>query len=397
MATTMYVALVAGLAWLGSPGPGKQGKRDPCREGSPAHTKAKKAVEKLGKNIQKLPPHADPRPRLMELGRLLDGHCFSLASLSRPRLDPDSALALKTWWHDGGAGWVQHFLRLRSRKRDSRVLRTSVTPPTMRKTLSKETNPDHPLAPLLCSLRDGTCGRAAAGWSRRARKAFVLHADNRRQQQGQRYCEHETSAVKKDDQYARWVACTLAQAPRREAFPLTGIVVPTRGWFVLSGRRGHYGYCDEIRAYDLATGAAYIVEGCSDLDLSDGGSVNHPATDRSRIRSRVGHVPLDNLREAVWMTLLANEVEMEVLPEASTERIPAGVKLRLPTTSSSGASIGRSWSRDSGQTTLSWDLVVGGQTLTSGSLTWPNDYNHAAYDHAVELLRIAELALYSPP
>lgn len=44
---------------------------------------------------------------------------------------------------------------------------------------------------------------------------------------------------------------------------------PSHGWFILRGRRGHYRFSDEVRAYDLATGAAYVAR--SEAALALGG------------------------------------------------------------------------------------------------------------------------------
>ena len=61
-----------------------------------------------------------------------------------------------------------------------------------------------------------------------------------------------------------WRACVEGRAPeagrvaarRRSRRPDTG-------WLVIAGRRGHYQFCDTIRAYHLGTGAAFIDDSCT--------------------------------------------------------------------------------------------------------------------------------------
>ena len=52
-----------------------------------------------------------------------------------------------------------------------------------------------------------------------------------------------------------------------------------------------------------------------------------------------------------------------------------------------------SGSFSSAQTRLSWSYVIDGSAVVSGTLIWPSDYNDAAKDYAVELLKGAESSL----
>ncbi len=57
---------------------------------------------------------------------------------------------------------------------------------------------------------------------------------------------------------------------KRIALPLGDVKAPDTGWLVIAGRRGHYEFCDTVRAYDLETGAAFIDDNCSELTLQLG-------------------------------------------------------------------------------------------------------------------------------
>ena len=71
-----------------------------------------------------------------------------------------------------------------------------------------------------------------------------------------------------DKRYQKWHACIEELRPRQDALPLGRVRAPMRGFFVVRGRRGHYSFCDEIRAYDLASGAAYVASSCSGVNSS---------------------------------------------------------------------------------------------------------------------------------
>jgi hypothetical protein len=192
--------------------------------------------------------------------------------------------------------------------------------------------------------------------------------------------------------------CLSEHRLRGWALPLGRVREPERGWLVIRGRRGHYEFCDQLGVYDVETGAAYVAKSCSGLHLRPGGEVNFEATDASRKAAvEVGRVKVENLREAVWMMLLA-PVAQEAFLSADYFPLPQGM---IPTPPDPDASrrIAGSFGWNSGQTQLGWSwLTSDGQTLASGTLRWPSSYS-APEAHAADLLRIAELGLISecPP
>jgi len=168
--------------------------------------------------------------------------------------------------------------------------------------------------------------------------------------------------------------------------PLGGLRAPTRGWLTLTGRRGHHSYCDEVRAYDLATGAAYVHEFCDAFFLirtADGKTA--PKANARTIRA--GRVPVSNLREAAWMMLVADKVGAPLVTEAGRAQIPAGMPF-FEATSFGGSIGGRSYG--SGQTILDWRYSYDDRPRAWGDLIWPEDLNNPARAHAAKLLKIAE-------
>jgi hypothetical protein len=173
--------------------------------------------------------------------------------------------------------------------------------------------------------------------------------------------------------------------------PLGGIKVPRTGWFVVAGRRGHYQFCDSVRAYDLRTGAVFIDESCSGLVLHADGDVDRGATNARRIRrARAGVVSVDNLREAVWMLLLRGEGQ-EIQLRAEYYPLPAGltpaVTVGQPAPEDTPPSF--RWFTTA-QTSLTWQWTPEtGNSAFLGALTWP-DSSDAAESHAAALLAVAE-------
>lgn len=353
--------------------------------------------------VNRLRPADDPKPALAAITAALSSGCFRVSAGDEPSLEADSGLALKAWWNDqGGRWWVAHYLDLKS-PRDSTGRPSSVVAPTMRRTLTRETRPGHPLFELLCAADDPKCGAEIEGFRERAEYAFrgfatAKHAawlDSERQDappESITTCVAKALAPPADERYVAWRACLLSASRPRARLPLGPTKAPRRGWLVLRGRRGHYSFCDEVRAYDLATGAAYVAQSCSELALQSGGSVDGARTDAGRkSETHAGHVSTEALREAAWMTLFAAEVQPDV-QEAWGYALPEGVEPKVPE-SGSGRGLGFSFSTSSAQTSLAWGYIVDGKTIASGTLTWPENYNDAALEHAVQLLRFAESTL----
>lgn len=372
-----------------------------CGGDTPWSRQAQAALTQLGKEIEALPPDRDPAPLVKRLQELLASRCFRIA---RDELSGrfDSGLSLTTWWTSGGEEWLSSVLS------GDREL---VLPPEARSTLALDGNPQQPLAALLCGLADPVCGRETGGWVARAEAALAARAratvaadkDEAAAQTGEEKdraprspadCAARAKKALPDRRYQSWHACVEQLHPTQDALPLGRVRAPTRGFLVVRGRRGHYAFCDELRAYDLASGAAYVARSCSGLALSGDGSVDGARTDSGRRAELLtGQLPVDNLREAAWMALLLSKVERDKRVEAYRVAIPAGIKPQLPSDEGTltGTQMGSMWFT-SAQTQLSWTWLDGGRVQARGTLTWPDSYEAGAA-YAVELLRIAEAGM----
>jgi len=185
--------------------------------------------------------------------------------------------------------------------------------------------------------------------------------------------------------YGVWRDCAELAPARGVALPLGAFQLPATGWLVVTGNRG---LCREVRAYDAASGSAYVARLC---EAPLGSGPHHP---RPSPVVSVGAVPTSALREAVWMTLLTGETEKAIRPASAAFRIPEDLAIeRAVERAGAGAPSGLDgFGRGSTeQSELEWRFVVGGATRAAGKLTWPSDLNDGAAAHAVRLLEIAEL------
>jgi hypothetical protein len=372
----------------------------PCRAGTPAHDAAAKALDALDADIRKLGPASDPAPLMKRLQALGDQQCFRIVGgLSA---DAKSGLALRTWWEDGGHAVAAGALELGGKDPIVWVA------PDVRRALTRETAADHRLVPLLCPAYDESCGRDTDGWRLRA-EAALERAARARHAQGEGFrqtlADWKRERPPTDDDcpaYARkapgrrklasFQECLDATAGRSPTFPIGRVKKPLAGWLVVSGRRGHYAFCDELRAFDLATGSTYRVASCSGLALMSGGAVDHRATDGARKPDRErGLVSLDEIREAAWMLLQLGELDKDVRTHGFGQAPPEDLPLEREDNEERTFGIGMgSISMSSGQTQLTWRVTAAGRELGGGTITWPRDLNDDAEAYATELLDVAE-------
>jgi hypothetical protein len=420
----MRLAFVLVLAWLAAPdgGQGAQGLaelRRPlnaetrrCESESLAWKAGQQALGALHERITALADGDPPGPALDQFAALLSTDCFRFA-LESPRMPaPDTALSLKQWWADGGYDWLASYLELPELGVSTDLKKHVVVPPDTRRTLRVGAGPAH-LAPLLCALDDLKCAADTRGWRRRAESFLSLHRvreDDRERDEDLKKalardagsCEEIAARAPAALQYRGWRDCLESQRPTRWTLPLGPLKTPTSGWLIVSGRRGHYSFCEAIGAYHLGTGAAYIAESCSDLVLREEGSVDRGATQRAaRSRTVTGTLRLDNLREAAWALLVLKEAE-DVQARAEFYPLPSGLTPVLAAKEWDGpiAFSGGGW-MTSAQTTLDWSWVPQDGPVATGELTWPNSSN-GVEEHAAGLLDVAEGTLIegcppSPP
>lgn len=373
----------------------------PCAEGTPELQAATQELASLSQAIQALPPGGDPKPIGERLAALVESKCFAGAgSESVLTLGAfGSALSLKTYWFDGGEAALSS--RLEWNRPPTRDRRYWVGPSIRTALTLEDAGPRHPLGSLLCSASPGTpvtgvtasgCGSETAGWMLRAKHALRAHARAelataflRDPPPGDPPKTHAsciqkaTRSAAASKALAAFGECLHEVAVREDALPLGTFRAPRSGWLVLRGRRGHHGYCNELRAYDLATGAVWMASLCGGLSAPSGAP---------SITVQQGRVAVESLREAALVMFLAGSADRSVLVSGEGHAIPPELTIHVPKNRGIGLFFG-SIGFSSGRTTLVFQWVQQGKSLASGTVSWPDA--HAAIDeHATTLLAIAE-------
>jgi hypothetical protein len=251
------------------------------------------------------------------------------------------------------------------------------------------------LAPMLCPPNDATCDRTAS-YILRAHEAFDTDLRIREQNLHPKIdygtlhveipvqsCDGSQRPEDAPTTFESWASCVTSRAPRNWRYAETRFRAPERGWLVLRGRRGHYEFADELRAYDLATGAAYVVRDTGAFIV----------TDRARQfvnEAYTGRIAPDQLRELAFL-LLTRPAIVELRTGDAYAVIPDKLPLVLATNPDQIVGWGRSSWASSNQTTLSFTFVDGAQR-EAGTFIWP-DADDWVNNHIVQLLRVAEAGL----
>lgn len=368
-----------------------------CGANTPVHATATQRLEQLDERIGRLTASDPVGPVIAQLHQLLKTDCFLLAAEAARVPNPDTSLSLKVWADAGGRAWLWSYLQLPKLGPADQPTPHIIVPPDTRRTLALEGHEHHPLASILCRLTDVACGAETRGWRLRADASLAATVDLEREpaRQGEAPSRNRTPdqcqpQTLDSGAYERWRSCVEAGRRVQPALPLGQVRSPASGWLLVAGRRGHYAFCDTVRAYDLETGAAFVDDSCSDLALASGGAVDVEATNRGRVRQTLaGRVSAENVREALWMLLLRGESE-RVQIGSEAHPLPAGLVPGLVVGEHEGASAGSGalWLH-TGQTSLTWRWRPRVGTSLVGHVTWP-DSSDAAEHHAAALLHIAE-------
>jgi hypothetical protein len=237
------------------------------------------------------------------------------------------------------------------------------------------------LAAFLCTNNDPACTRARA-YILRAEEAFDarLSSDDLPVETCTSWIRDEEDRPKS---FEEWVACVGWKARRNHRYLAdVALRAPERGWLILRGRRGHYDFADEIRAYDLATGAAYVVADHGVIIQT--GPIQGPD-------AYTGTVAAEHIRELAFYLLTR-----AAIVETRTRTQYAVIPPALPRTLGSGKYSGETdWGRvvvsDSGQTSIAW-TYFDGATRANGTFTWPDDYEWLD-SHTDALVRVMEAGL----
>jgi hypothetical protein len=364
-----------------------------CAEGSVAHNSATAQLNRLEELFDRLNPSENAAAR-DALHALLKTECFLFSSEIQVVPSPDSAASAKDWRNRGGFEWLWSYLEYPSFGTLPDLQPHVVLPPEVRRTLTLANARDHALSPFLCSSSDLRCGIETRGWRARAELAFggplSTDWDDDRNTRLSSDCLSKAASETSERKYMTWHACLQGNRIKTAAFPIGEFKSPDSGWLVISGRRGHYEFCDSTSAYELETGTALVFTSCSDLALKPDGSVDRNATNKARVnRVRTGSVSIENLREAAWMLLLSSEVKpIELrprtfpLPSSLEPKLFAGEGPRFISVSGMNTSM----------TTIGWRLVNPSGRSYSGQQTWARSYEPAE-DHAANLINVFEESL----
>lgn len=245
------------------------------------------------------------------------------------------------------------------------------------------------VAPWTCAASDATCARTGS-YVARAERAFEAAYREESARHPDNGCRH-TDAAEEQSPFEVWALCALASLPETVRYPKMTLRPPTTGWLTLRGRRGHYEFADEVRSYDLATGAAYVVSSKSALVLA-GPSVDLDGTDRKRVsETQRGEVAVDQARELAFV-LLTKDLPLRYRERIEMIRVPTPVGFSLH----AGTTKRLDWApftwRSSAQTTLAFSLGDGKRTIAAGHVTWPGASDRVE-DHADDLIRTMEAGL----
>jgi hypothetical protein len=362
---------------LGAPAEGARAAPAPRRGCDEAtHMALARELERLEGELDRLAVDAATAPWLTRLRALVETPCLFWPGLpgELQAEGPISVMALRAWWGAGGKQAVQH--RLLPADRASKQ---SVVAPSLRNAYTLETHRHDRLAPLFCPAADRGCGAEASAYVRDVdlllERAMLREAPPPRGLADvQDECADKARAEPEPGlRRASFDACIEQAVPLRTLVPLGRFRAP-RGWLVLRGRRGHYGFCDELRAYHLESGAAYVARRCSELTFGAGGNVDHEATSRKAgLSVEAGAMSRYALRRLGLLLALHDRLDRDVRPEGMIIAAPADLPPPDPNQGAIGGSSGSSWGH-SGQTQIAFRLSEGATpgALAEGHFLWPN-------------------------
>ncbi len=344
-----------------------------------------------------------PRARIETLERdvkaIWDDPCVRHVTLDvpAPRLDPEQLAKL---WLADLASTLAFSAGALHRRGQHLFLAVPAEPPAP---LSRKEQ--RALAHWLCADGDSVCGRAESFIARAEREfdrdesASPLFEPMRMATPlVQAPCAprpREPGDKSSETPFEGVIRCASAFAPHTWRYPRSvRWRAVDRGWLVLRGRRGHYSFADEIRAYDLATGAAYVARSASGLVLA-GPNVDFDAVDARRTTEAfAGTVDAAQVRELAFVLGTARAARARRSQEFYLQLDP-----HWPIAFSKGVGLAKRelaerlfLGRTSEETTLDFAIVDGSVALAKGSFKWPESAR-AVDAHAVGLTRVLEAGL----
>ena len=328
-------------------------------------------IDALGALVLALPGDASPAtPATDRIAKLYGSPCYRGGALARgldaPKLKAALAWSVKKWWTNEG----QLFLRDSLEHANAIHFAPSIPPMLAAEALAAS----DPLRAIVCPAFGAACDPVAQGAALdlgREAERVGLRAARRGTETAaatEESCAQAATKVAMESRLVTFVGCVHDLVPLGGPVPEARYRSP-RGWLVLRGRRGHYGFCDEARAYDLDTGAAYIASRCGGLVLQSSGSVNQDATRATgAVKTQVGTLSVDALRKVGLALWLKEKLNGDVRRYAKFA-LPVAVPMPEP---NRGFGFGRGGWAHSGQTTIRFEITDAGGTLLAGDFRWPD-------------------------
>jgi hypothetical protein len=327
----------------------------PCQQQSDLHA-AKQAVDNLAAQVGRLAGQKDLELIQVQMAKLLGSKCFAMSAENARWFDTKSVAAFRRWWKDGGELWIRSYLHLGKGAGAEVIL-----PPDVGASLDTDTSEGGPLSKgvrsLLCPSKELSCGAETRSYRRR----FEIF-NRKRNETDDREDSEPCVSVAKSTRYPQWRTCLEEHRPLVPSLPVGEMRAPNTGWLILRDSVNARG-CDRARAYDVATGSAYIVERCG---LRGGGMSVAGRNSHSQTLS-TGTVSREALREALWMLLLMSQVSLRQVDVYSVS-LPKGIAPAWPD-SEHASTVERSWvAAVSDAVAVSWTWIEGGKSVADGAL-----------------------------
>ena len=343
------------------------------------------------------PRDGEPLPATLEraLDALWESPCLVHVTRFTPRPRPSTFAEFQELWHRRELKALMAMiggLYLKNGQKNGE--RHWILPPTTPMPLADDIR--SALAPWLCPEKETRCGNAGT-YVAHAEKAFDAHADSESVWHARRrspVCVEARSTspaaiAQGQSSFEAWADCVGTDSPRTYRYPKLRYRAPEKGWLVLRGRRGHYSFSDEIRVYDLETGAAYVSSSRTELVL-EGIGVDHDAVDAKRSpEAYAGNVAPGAVRELAFV-LLTSKAPVPMRPISMSVVVPDELEVTL-----SPRAPGFTFSTEppewhsSAQTSIAYTLLDNGKLVAEGEFTWP-DSSAPAEQYADDLLTMLE-------
>jgi len=203
-------------------------------------------------------------------------------------------------------------------------------------------------------------------------------------------CMAHVAKTPADVRYRHWRQCVRDMGRQPQAVPLGRFRVPRTGWLVTVESNGyHSNTCARTRLYDLETGSIYGYTLCDCLKTRFTRCVR-PAEGSQEKRLLTGSVPVETLREALWMLAVLPHLDTAVQTRSRKVFLPDTMEPRWLDTASPamGFGLGIGGGGTSHSVKFSWAWLQGEQITLQGTLRLtPYLTPHQVY--ALELLSLA--------